>query len=69
MIAAVQQGLFKDIAAAVDTWVTPLLNDAILPDDRLTGSYDTLFKTYLETRLILPKAWDSQAQARRELSK
>lgn len=69
MIAAVQQGLFKDIAAAVDTWVTPLLNDALLPDDRLTGSYDTLFKTYLETRLILPKAWDSQAQARRELSK
>lgn len=69
MIAAVQQGVFEDVAAAAETWVTPLLNDAVVPDDGLTGLYDTLFETYLETRLVLPRAWESQAQARRELTK
>ncbi|WP_434055952.1 MAG: FGGY-family carbohydrate kinase [Roseibium sp.] len=69
MIAAVQQGLFKDVAGAVDSWVTPLLHDAILPDDELADLYNTLFESYLETRLVLPKVWDRQAQTRRELTR
>ncbi|MEO0977902.1 MAG: FGGY-family carbohydrate kinase, partial [Pseudomonadota bacterium] len=68
MIAAVQQGLFKNVACAVDSWVTPLLNDPVLPDDDLVQLYDTLFESYLETRLALPRAWDRQARTRRELT-
>ncbi|WP_298984464.1 FGGY-family carbohydrate kinase [uncultured Roseibium sp.] len=68
MIAAVQQGLFEDVASAVDVWVTPHLNGAELPDEELMPLYNGLFDTYLETRRALPHVWSSQSKARRELS-
>lgn len=64
MIAAVQQGLYPDMAACAATWVEPLLEQAEPPDPALTGTYDALFDGYRATREALAPAWASLAAAR-----
>ncbi len=67
MIAAVQQGLYPDLAACVEEWVDPLLEAAEPPDPQLAQTYDALFEAYRATRMALAPAWTSLAQARSAL--
>ncbi|WP_424987148.1 FGGY family carbohydrate kinase [Microbulbifer sp. S227A] len=68
MIAAVQAGVFPSLDAANDTWVTPLLREAVLPDAELTPIYNRLFPVFLAGRHTMQPLWQSQAQIRDELS-
>ena len=68
MMAAVQQGLYADITAATDAWVTPLLQEPEAPDAGLAATYDAAFEAYLETRRAMAPAWASQANMRRALA-
>ncbi|WP_299618866.1 FGGY-family carbohydrate kinase [Pelagibius sp.] len=68
MIAAVQQGLYPDIDACTEAWVTPLLQPEEPPDPQLTGIYDALYEVYLATRQAMVPAWAGMVDARRALS-
>ncbi len=68
MMAAVQQGLYPDISAATEAWVTPLLQEAEAPDGGLASTYDALFDAYLETRRSMAPVWAAQAAMRRDLA-
>ncbi|EFO32023.1 xylulose kinase [Roseibium sp. TrichSKD4] len=68
MMAAVKQGVFASIEDAAAKWVTPLLQEPVLPDTSLAKTYGTLFAAYLETRQALSPVWQLQAYARKELS-
>lgn len=68
MIAAVQQGLYPDIAACTAAWVAPLMQPPEPPDDRLVPVYDALWESYRATRTAMPPAWAAQAAARRRLA-
>ncbi|HYZ32535.1 MAG TPA: hypothetical protein VE684_09670, partial [Crenalkalicoccus sp.] len=46
MIAAVQLGLFPDMAACARAWVAPLLGEAEPPDPALAARYAALFPLY-----------------------
>lgn len=62
MIAAVQQGLYPDIAACADAWVTPRLQDPEPPDLELGQIYDGLFDLFVETREQLAPVWSKRAR-------
>ena len=68
MMAAVQQGLYADISAATQAWVTPLLQEAEMPDDGLAATYDAAFEAYLETRRAMAPVWAAQAAMRRVMA-
>ncbi|MEL6235771.1 MAG: FGGY-family carbohydrate kinase [Pseudomonadota bacterium] len=61
MIAAVQQGLFPDIAACRNAWIDPLLQPATAPDPALVPIYDEMFEVYRATRTALAPVWPAQA--------
>ncbi len=65
MMAAVQQGIYPDISAATDAWVTPLLQEPEAPDPGLASAYDGLFDAYLRTRHAMVPVWAAQAAMRR----
>jgi erythritol kinase len=67
MIAGLATGLFDTPAAAAQAWVTPRLQDADLPDQTLTKTYDTLFDGYAATRSGLPAIWEAQHKMREAL--
>lgn len=62
MLAAVQQGIYPDMAACSNAWLKSLLQQPIQPDHSATKVYNTMFKAYLETRLIMSKIWQTQAE-------
>ena len=64
MIAAVQQGLYRELDGCVADWVTPLLGSPETPDEGLAALYDSLFPVYLETRQALRPVWNELAGAR-----
>ncbi|MEO1469679.1 MAG: FGGY-family carbohydrate kinase [Pseudomonadota bacterium] len=64
MIAAVQQGLYPDVATCSAAWALPLLGEPEAPDRALARHYDALFEAYRETRLALAPAWGAQAAMR-----
>ncbi|WP_420349489.1 FGGY family carbohydrate kinase [Pelagibius sp.] len=68
MMAAVQQGLYPDMAACAEAWVTPLLQPAEAPDTGLGAVYDALFGVYLDTRRALVPAWHAMVAARGAVS-
>jgi erythritol kinase len=57
MMAAVQQGLFADMAACATRWVTPRLSDPVLPDPALVARYDALFPVYRDAYATQPDIW------------
>lgn len=67
MLAAVQQGIYPDIASCSEAWLTPRLQDSLPPDASLTASYNHLFKAYIDTRQAMPAIWRTQAQMRAAL--
>ena len=66
MMAAVCLGLYADIEACADAWVTPLLGEKTAPDGGLAKLYDDLFPVYGAIRRAMPPAWASLASARQE---
>ena len=63
MIAAVQQGLYADMAACAADWVTPYLAEAQPPDPALAAVYERLFPIYVRTRTALAPLWGALAAA------
>ncbi len=57
MIAAVQLGLYPDMAAAAAEWVLPRLGPATLPDRALVSLYDRLFPVYREAYRATAPVW------------
>jgi erythritol kinase len=64
MMAAVQLGIYPDIPACVDAWVTPALGEITAPDPALNKLYTELFPTYVAIRKAMPPSWESLARAR-----
>ena len=67
MMAAVAQGLYTDIAACSDAWVTPLLEEAEAPEDELMPVYDELYAAYRVGRDQAVPVWQALAQMRGRL--
>lgn len=68
MIAALAQGIFTDVDACVETWVTPLLQAAEPPDRELVPVYDALFEAYAAGRKAAPSAWEALSDMRESLA-
>jgi erythritol kinase len=57
-------GAERDMAAAVQTWVEPLLGERIMPDPALAATYAALFPLYQQTRQAMPSIWRGLAAHR-----
>lgn len=57
MIAAVQQGVYPDIAAATAEWVDPLLGERTVPDAQIAAAFARSFPIYLEARKAMRPIW------------
>ncbi len=68
MIAALAQGVFRDVDACVDTWVAPLLQTPEAPDQALVPVYDALFEAYRTGRESAPPAWAAISAMRERLT-
>jgi erythritol kinase (D-erythritol 1-phosphate-forming) len=66
MIAAVQQGLFPNMAACVKTWVDPHLGESTKPDETLIPRYDKVFPHYVQARKAMRPVWRGLRDARRK---
>lgn len=66
MIAAVNLGLFPDMAACARAWVAPLLGEAEPPDPALAAAYARLFPLYRESYAALRGWWRRLHAARGE---
>ena len=61
MIAAVACGIYRDMNACIDEWVTPLLSDVEAPPADLAARYARLYPAYRDTRLALAPVWSTLA--------
>jgi erythritol kinase len=66
MMAAVRLGLYADMPACIDEWVTPALGDSTSPDPGLARLYQDLYPIYLAVRRAMPPAWEALAKIRQE---
>jgi erythritol kinase (D-erythritol 1-phosphate-forming) len=57
MMAAVQQKIYPDMAAATAAWVDPALGIATPPDDALKRVFDSSYPLYKEMRNSLRPVW------------
>jgi erythritol kinase (D-erythritol 1-phosphate-forming) len=65
MMAAVQQKLYPDMAAAAKAWVDPLLSEATHPDPALVKIYRGLYPLYRDMRSSMKPAWRGHAALKR----
>jgi erythritol kinase (D-erythritol 1-phosphate-forming) len=68
MIAAVQQKLYPDMAAAAKAWVDPMLGEATSPDPALAKAYDGIYPLYRDMRKKLGPIWRAHADVKRGLA-
>jgi erythritol kinase len=66
MMAAVQLGLYDDLASCADAWVTPALGGITAPDPALQSLYAGLFPIYRSIRESMPAAWANLNTVRKE---
>lgn len=57
MMAAVQLGLYQDMAACARDWVTPRLDAPVQPEPSLVRLYDRLFPLYRDAYLAQTAVW------------
>ncbi|HUZ64557.1 MAG TPA: FGGY-family carbohydrate kinase [Acetobacteraceae bacterium] len=57
MIAALNLGLYPDMASCAAIWVEPLLGPPEQPDAALAGLYDRFFSIYRESCAAMPPLW------------
>ena len=67
MMAAVKIGVYADMRACAEAWVTPSLNENIVPDPGLSALYSKLYPVYRTIREAMPPAWARLGQARGEV--
>ena len=65
MMAAVAMGLYRDMGACVNAWVTPVLGGVTAPDETLSKTYDGLYPVYRNIREAMPPSWQQLAALRR----
>ena len=56
-MAALQQGVYPDAAAATAEWVDPFLGERTEPDPQLAAAFAWSFPIYLETRKAMRPIW------------
>src|SRR5260370_42256783 len=61
MIAAAATGLYPDMTACADDWVTPHLCEPQAPDACLPARYERMFPAYVEARARSAPAWKPRA--------
>jgi erythritol kinase len=66
MIAAIQQGVYPDVAAAAAEWVDPLLGERVRPDAQIAAAFARSFPIYLETRKAMRPIWRALQTSRQE---
>jgi erythritol kinase len=64
IIAAVQQGVYPDIAAATAEWVDPMLGERTEPDAQIAAAFARSFPIYLETRKAMRPIWRALQSSR-----
>jgi erythritol kinase (D-erythritol 1-phosphate-forming) len=64
MMAAVQQKIYPDMAAATSAWVEPSLGSATLPDATLVKMFDGTYPLYRHMRETLRPIWRGMKEAR-----
>ncbi len=57
MIAAVQQGIFPDMAECAATWIAKRPAATVTPDPALVALYDKLFPIYRDAYHAMPALW------------
>lgn len=57
IMAAIQQGVYPDVAAATAEWVDPLLGERTRPDAQIAAAFARSFPVYLETRKAMRPIW------------
>ena len=65
-MAAACIGVYPDVAACAEDWVTPSLGAKTAPDAALAERYAKLFSIYRSTREVMTPAWTELAELRRE---
>jgi erythritol kinase len=66
MIAATCIGVYPDVGACAEDWVTPSLGPSTEPDPVLADRYAKLFPIYLSVRDAMRPAWTRLSEVRRE---
>ena len=66
MMAAVAIGVYGDMPACVEAWVTPSLGAVTAPDPDVSRFYSNLYSVYRAIRETMPPAWSALGRARRE---
>lgn len=66
MMAAVATGVYKDMPACVEAWVTPSFGDVTAPDLSLCRFYSKLYPVYRSIREAMPPAWAALGRLRQE---
>lgn len=66
MIAAARLGVYQDVGACAEDWVTPSLGSSTAPDLALAGRYAKLFSVYRAAREAMTPAWTILSEVRRE---
>ena len=61
MMAAVRLGLYDDLTAATEDWITPLLGETIHPDAAQSQDYRNIFARYEASRKCLAPLWRLQS--------
>lgn len=67
MMAAVANGLYADMGACIEDWVTPTLADPEEPDATLSALYDQLYPDYVASRDAVRPIWTSLAKHREDV--
>ena len=57
IMAALQQGVYPDAAAATAEWVDPLLGERTFPDAQITAAFARSFPIYVEVRKTMRPIW------------
>lgn len=65
MMAAVQQKLYPNMPAVVQTWINPNLGEVTEPDANLVKIYKDLYPLYKDARFKLRETWRGQAALKR----
>jgi erythritol kinase (D-erythritol 1-phosphate-forming) len=68
MIAAVQQKLYPDMAAAVKAWIDPMLSELTQPELALGKIYDGIYPLYRDMRIKLRPAWRGLGELKRSMA-
>lgn len=62
MMAAVANGVYRDMNACIAEWVTPHLSEAEAPNDTLAETYDALMASYRHVRRHSDLVWNHLAK-------